>query len=153
MSPEDICSSCALSYDLDSEIRPRFVFVDRAGLYRHPNPKSVGLTGRAEPPPADVINSDLDEYLAFACQGRLTAQEYHTFLTAFFAEEQRWSEKDYYCTHTVCLMFCNVLGLVTRQRMMGWTGNTSRILSGNRRSFATIMARFLEAQPVAEGTK
>ncbi len=92
ISPEDMAKSGCLMYDLDGEIKPRYLFLERAGLYRHPNPKSIGLTARAEPNVGDVLNTDLEEFLAFACDGKLTAEEYNTFLGVLLDERDRPEE-------------------------------------------------------------
>ncbi len=89
VSPGDVARSGALDLDL-ALLRARFAFLDRSGLYRHPNPGAAGgATARAEPPIADVASPDLEEFLAFACDGKLRAEEYNTFLTALLHEEEK----------------------------------------------------------------
>ncbi len=45
--------------------------------------------GRAEPSVGDVLNTDLDEFVAFACDGKLTAEEFNTFLNVLLEERKR----------------------------------------------------------------
>lgn len=86
VSPEDLARSGALLYDLEEEIKPRYLFLERAGLYQHPSPKSIGVHAAADPSVGDVLNTDLIEYLALACGSKLTAEEYNTFLSVLLAE-------------------------------------------------------------------
>ncbi len=88
VSPHDIASSGVLAKDLETEIRPRYLFLERAGLYKHPHPKSVGMNSRAEPPVHEVVNTPLDEFLGVTAGAKLSAEEYNTFLSVLHSEDE-----------------------------------------------------------------
>ena len=75
VSPRSLGQSGALCHDL-AFIRKRYLFLERCGLYRHPHPKTVGVHDCAEPPIGDVIDADLNRFLAKACGGLLSREEY-----------------------------------------------------------------------------
>jgi len=56
VSPLSVARSGALAFDLDEIIKPRYLFLERAGLYKHPHPKSVGHDNiSAEPEISSVL--------------------------------------------------------------------------------------------------
>jgi len=62
VSPKKVARSGALSYDLETFIKPRYWFLERAGLYKHPNPKSIGDDSvTAEPAIEDVLDDSENE--------------------------------------------------------------------------------------------
>ena len=87
---KDIANCKALSTDFD-EIKKRFLFLDRAGLYRHPVPNDVGSTKSASPSLSKIAQTPANKFIQRVVVPAggvdLTVEEFEAFVRGLTPED------------------------------------------------------------------
>jgi len=86
VKPQDIAHSNILQMDL-KDIKKRFLFLDRCGLYTFPNVKDAGKSTSSEPHIKELSTSSDEEFLANVTKGQLTIEEFDAFVDQLLPEE------------------------------------------------------------------
>lgn len=87
--PDDITDSSALMYNLEF-ISQRYEFLNRAGMYKHPNPKGIEDSLRAFPLLKDIVDVDQQHFLEILCGGIFTENEFNIFKHIMINEEDKF---------------------------------------------------------------
>ena len=108
-SGKEVATENGLNFDFD-ELKVRFRFLDKSGIYRHPPKKSYGLEGGGKPGLDLILIDDPAEFLKATSGDAFALEEFNAFKTLSYLEqieaeaeeeedvfidnEQRYEDKD-----------------------------------------------------------
>ena len=79
VSPATLAKTKCVSFDLNM-IQDRYDFLNRAGLYQHPDLKSKSLKSEAYPFVGDIVETKMDTFLKETCANLLTDEDFQLFV-------------------------------------------------------------------------
>ena len=87
VSAKSMAVTGALNYDYD-HIRTRYMLLNRAGLYKHPSARTVGMTARAQPLIDKILEGSDEKFLRRTTSSVITEQDYKTFKEVLRTENE-----------------------------------------------------------------
>ena len=93
--PNTLANSMAVAYDLQ-EVKIRYEFLLRAGLYRHPSPKDIGTRAEAYPLVGEIVETSVKEFITNVVGNGITMEEFELFSKMRAAEFDDKEEAEWF---------------------------------------------------------